>query len=119
MRSNRNNVTIAILSIEMVMKESKFTLDSFNNLKLLLFHSANPVNRKNFKIFFCILGVLVSGIYGFHGNRKVPFLKITVAVPPLLAATKRILEQGFTCPGYSCYGFQAYESNIDFEIRFY
>ena len=57
------------------------------------------------------------GIYGFHGNRKVPFLKITVAIPRLIAPAKRLLEQGFTCPGYSSHGFQAYESNIDFEVR--
>lgn len=60
---------------------------------------------------------IISGIYGFHGNKKVPFLKITVALPRLIAPAKRLLEQGFSCPGYSQFGFQAYESNIDFEIR--
>ncbi|KAJ8299468.1 hypothetical protein KUTeg_023528 [Tegillarca granosa] len=44
--------------------------------------------------------------------------QITVALPRLIAPAKRLLEQGFTCPGYSQFGFQAYESNIDFEIRF-
>ena len=57
------------------------------------------------------------GIYGYHGSRKIPFLKITVAIPRLIAPTKRLLEQGFACPGYSQYGYQTYESNIDFEIR--
>lgn len=57
-------------------------------------------------------------IYGYHSNKKLPFLKITVALPRLIAPTKRLLEQGFTCPGYSVHGFQTYESNIDFEIRF-
>ncbi|XP_060084003.1 DNA polymerase delta catalytic subunit-like [Ylistrum balloti] len=57
-------------------------------------------------------------IYGYHGNRKVPFLKITVALPRLIAPAKRLLEQGFTCPGYLQHGFQSYESNIDFEVRF-
>ncbi|GFR97478.1 DNA polymerase [Elysia marginata] len=62
--------------------------------------------------------VMKESIYGYHGNRKVPFLKITVALPRLIAPAKRMLEQGFVCPGYSHYAFQTYESNIDFEIRF-
>lgn len=57
-------------------------------------------------------------IYGYHGNRKIPFLKITVALPRLIAPAKRLLEQGFTCPGYLQHGFLSYESNIDFEVRF-
>lgn len=57
------------------------------------------------------------GIYGYHGNRKIPFIKITVALPRLIAPSKRLLEQGFKCPGYGQHGFQTYESNIDFEIR--
>ncbi|XP_070554652.1 LOW QUALITY PROTEIN: DNA polymerase delta catalytic subunit-like [Ptychodera flava] len=57
-------------------------------------------------------------IYGFHGNRMLPFLKITMALPKLIAPCKRILETGFQCPPYTHGGYQAYESNIDFEIRF-
>lgn len=57
-------------------------------------------------------------IYGFHQNRKQMFLKITVALQRLIAPAKRLLEQGFLCPGYAVQGFQTYESNIDFEIRF-
>lgn len=59
------------------------------------------------------------GIYGYHGNKKIPYLQITVALPRLIAPCKRLLEQGFQCPGYSQYGFQTYESNIDFEIRYW
>ena len=58
------------------------------------------------------------GIYGYHGNKKIPFLKVTVAIPRLIAPSKRILENGFQCPGYPNSGFQTYESNIDFEIRY-
>ncbi|XP_005098812.2 DNA polymerase delta catalytic subunit [Aplysia californica] len=57
-------------------------------------------------------------IYGYHGNRKIPFLKVTVALPRLIAPCKRLLEQGFVCPGYPQHAYQTYESNIDFEIRF-
>lgn len=69
--------------------------------------------KKKMYIFLCYF----AGIYGYHGNKKIPFLKITVAIPRLIAPAKRLLEQGFTCPGYSINGFQAYESNIDFEVR--
>lgn len=62
--------------------------------------------------------VLKERIYGYHGHRKVPFIKITMAIQRLIAPAKRLLEQGFNCPGYGQYGFQSYESNIDFEIRF-
>ncbi|KAL5007030.1 hypothetical protein ScPMuIL_015836 [Solemya velum] len=62
--------------------------------------------------------VVKESIYGYHGNRKIPFLKITVSLPRLIAPSKRLLEGGFICPGYSQYGFLTYESNIDFEIRF-
>ncbi|GFO41579.1 DNA polymerase [Plakobranchus ocellatus] len=62
--------------------------------------------------------VMKESIYCYHGNRKNPFLKITVALPRLIAPAKRMLEQGFVCPGYSQHAFQTYESNIDFEIRF-
>ncbi|XP_025087757.1 DNA polymerase delta catalytic subunit-like [Pomacea canaliculata] len=62
--------------------------------------------------------LLKESIYGYHGNRKIPFLKITMAIPRLIAPAKRLLEQGFVCPGYAQHGFQTYESNIDFEIRF-
>ncbi|XP_052797645.1 DNA polymerase delta catalytic subunit-like [Mya arenaria] len=62
--------------------------------------------------------VLKENICGYHGNRKIPFIKITVAIPRLIAPAKRLLEQGFNCPGHGQHGFQGYETNIDFEIRF-
>ena len=59
----------------------------------------------------------IAAIYGYHGNRKVPFIKITMALPRLIAPAKRLLEQGFNCPGHGQHGFQGYETNVDFEIR--
>ncbi|PIK37764.1 DNA polymerase delta catalytic subunit [Apostichopus japonicus] len=57
-------------------------------------------------------------MYGYNGNRKSPFLKITVALPRLVAPAKRLLESGFSVPPlYPLRGYQSYESNIDFEIR--
>lgn len=57
-------------------------------------------------------------MYGYHGNTKLPFLKITMAVPKLVAPAKRLLEQGLQIPPhYMNNAFSAFESNIDFEIR--
>ena len=57
-------------------------------------------------------------IRGYHGNTKKKFLKITIALPKLVAPARRILETGFSVPGYGEQGFQTFESNIDFEVRF-
>ncbi|CAG0882897.1 unnamed protein product [Cyprideis torosa] len=80
MRSNREEVTQTVLSVECQLKES---------------------------------------IYGFRGNQKQAFLKITVALPRLVAAGRRLLERGEVLVdpfGQRCY--TPFESNIDFEIRF-
>jgi hypothetical protein len=57
------------------------------------------------------------GIFGYHSQREVMFLKITVSVPRLLSVVKRVLEQGFQCPGYNSHAYQCYETNIDFDTR--
>ncbi|XP_061445561.1 DNA polymerase delta catalytic subunit isoform X1 [Rhineura floridana] len=57
-------------------------------------------------------------MYGYHGEHLVPFLKITMAMPRLIAPAKRLLEQGLRCGTLGVHHYQAYESNIDFEIRF-
>ena len=46
-----------------------------------------------------------------------PFLKITVVLPKLVAPAKRLLENGITLQSYGFRAFQAYESNIEYEIR--
>nr|BCB92279.1 DNA polymerase delta catalytic subunit [Cyzicus gifuensis] len=60
---------------------------------------------------------MMESIYGYHFNKKTPFLKITLALPRFIAASKRLLERG-EVPPFTDFQFQAYESNIDFEIRF-
>ncbi|XP_022785647.1 DNA polymerase delta catalytic subunit-like [Stylophora pistillata] len=79
MRSNKDNVTQAVLAVDCEMKES---------------------------------------IYGYHSNRKIPFLRITMALPKLIAPAKRILETGFKCADLPERGYSTYESNIDYEVRF-
>ena len=60
-----------------------------------------------------------SSIYGFQGNVKSPFIKITLIIPKLVAAAKRLMERGeISIPGIGSQAIKAFEANIDFEIRF-
>ncbi|XP_076045367.1 DNA polymerase delta 1, catalytic subunit isoform X2 [Oratosquilla oratoria] len=62
--------------------------------------------------------VMRESIYGFHGNKPSQFLQITMALPRLIAAAKRLLGDGKVVFGTMNVAYEAYESNIDFEIRF-
>ncbi|KAJ9587970.1 hypothetical protein L9F63_018599 [Diploptera punctata] len=57
-------------------------------------------------------------LMGYSGDKNVNFIKITVALPRLIAAAKRLLERDTIYPPAGSHNFQAYESNIDFDIRF-
>ena len=70
-------------------------------------------NKFYFLITFCFKFMLC-----FYTLLNKLFLKITVAIPWLTPPANHLLEQGFVCPGYAQHGFQTYESNIDFEIRY-
>lgn len=70
--------------------------------------------------FIMILGVKLifpADMYGYHGKRIMDFLRITMAMPRLIAPAKRLLEQGFKFGPFPTQGYQSYEANIDFEIR--
>ena len=70
-------------------------------------------------VFQAVLAVeceMKESIYGFHGNRKIPFLRITMALPRLIAPAKRILETGFKFASFPERGYSTYESNIDYEV---
>uniref|UniRef100_A0A8C1XTY8 DNA polymerase n=1 Tax=Cyprinus carpio TaxID=7962 RepID=A0A8C1XTY8_CYPCA len=56
-------------------------------------------------------------MYHYHGNKPLEFLRITMAMPRLIAPAKRLLEQGFKFANFATQSYQAYEANIDFEIR--
>uniref|UniRef100_A0A3P9H543 DNA polymerase n=1 Tax=Oryzias latipes TaxID=8090 RepID=A0A3P9H543_ORYLA len=57
-------------------------------------------------------------MYGYHGQQSMDFLRITMAMPRLIAPAKRLLEQGFKFGHFPIQGYQSFEANIDFEIRF-
>ncbi|XP_061892445.1 DNA polymerase delta catalytic subunit [Entelurus aequoreus] len=57
-------------------------------------------------------------MYGYHGKKVLDFLRITMAMPRLVAPAKRLLEQGLKCGPFPLQSYQSFEANIDFEIRF-
>ncbi|XP_049801348.1 DNA polymerase delta catalytic subunit isoform X1 [Schistocerca nitens] len=57
-------------------------------------------------------------LFGYHGQDLQTFIKITVALPRLIAPAKRLLEKEVIFPALGPHQYQAYESNIDFDIRF-
>merc|ERR1719450_1924461 len=60
-----------------------------------------------------------STIYGIQGNKMIPYIKITLAIPKLIAASKRLMEKGeVKVPGIGDFIGRPFEANIDFEIRF-
>lgn len=61
--------------------------------------------------FFCL------GLYGYQGNRKMPFVKITMLLPNHINSAKKHLEQGFQCFGIFIQSPQFFESNVDFDTR--
>ncbi|XP_040490283.1 DNA polymerase delta catalytic subunit isoform X2 [Ursus maritimus] len=57
-------------------------------------------------------------MFGYHGQGPSPFLRITLALPRLMAPARRLLEQGIRVAGLGTPSFAPYEANVDFEIRF-
>ena len=57
-------------------------------------------------------------IMGYHSQRDVMFLKVTVLLPKLVPTAKRVLEHGFGFPGYEVKGYQCFETNVDFDTRY-
>lgn len=77
---------------------------------------SNKVNLQE-----AILEVIIverQSLMGYHGEEKYPFIKITLALPKLLAAAKRLLEKEIIYNKFDFQDCRAYENNIDFDIRF-
>lgn len=77
LRSNRENIQVAVLMVETVYRQN---------------------------------------LFGYHAEQLL-FLKITVALPRLIAAAKRLLERDNIFGAFPNHNYQAFESNIDFDIR--
>ncbi|CAK9809726.1 DNA polymerase delta catalytic subunit [Anthophora quadrimaculata] len=61
--------------------------------------------------------VYKQNMYGYTGGGKELFLKITVALPRLISRCKKIVEEETILSEFN-YNYKAFESNIDFDIRF-
>ncbi|XP_024939550.1 DNA polymerase delta catalytic subunit isoform X2 [Cephus cinctus] len=78
LRSNPYNIQEAVLSVELVKKQT---------------------------------------MYGYAGEEKMLFLKITVALPKLIAPCKRLLSKETVYAAF-IHEYRSFESNIDFDVRF-
>ncbi|CAA7034877.1 unnamed protein product [Microthlaspi erraticum] len=54
----------------------------------------------------------------YQQQKSQPFLKITVALPTMVASCRGILDRGIQIDGLGMRSFQTYESNIVFALRF-
>jgi len=57
-------------------------------------------------------------LFGYHGKATTSFLQVYMAMPGLVPAAKRILEDGFSCPGYPTQPYQCFEANMPFVLRY-
>lgn len=56
-------------------------------------------------------------MFGYRGDEAELFLKITVTLPKLIAACKRLLEKESVFPALGNHFYSPFESNIDIDIR--
>jgi len=63
---------------------------------------------------------LKQSIYGYHGDSKSPFIKITVNDPKMIAKARAKFETGLSVPGYDkpVISETSYESNLAYLLRF-
>ena len=57
-------------------------------------------------------------IYGYYGDDKNDFLKITLLLPKYVSKAKGVLEHGFSFPGFSSVSLAPFESNLAYTLRF-
>lgn len=90
-------------------------LETLNNAAL------GQLNNSLKDVTLVVLAVdlqMKESIFGYHGNRKRPFLCVTVTHPKVIAPCKRVLENGFTLQGIEHQVFECYETNFEFMLRF-
>lgn len=62
--------------------------------------------------------VMKENIYGFNGNKRSAFIKITTALSNHLNSAKRILEDGISFGPFEKLIFSTFESNLALIMRF-
>ena len=53
-----------------------------------------------------------------QGNRKSPFIMVTVTQHKMISACKRALEDGFAFSTFPALSYEVYETNIEYNLRF-
>lgn len=76
---------------------------------------SNPENIQ--EAVLAVERVYKQNMYGYAGSDKSLFLKITVALPRLVARCKKIVEEETILAEFN-HQYTAFESNIDFDIRY-
>jgi DNA polymerase delta subunit 1 len=70
----------------------------------------------------CILGTervrAKQSLLGYHFETTRDFLKVYVAMPSLIPATKRAFDEGFAVAGFGVISGQCYEANVPYILRF-
>lgn len=75
-------------------------------------------NQNNFQeVILAVEIVYKQTVYSYTGNDKNAFLKITVALPKLIAPCKRLLEKEIIYDAFN-HTYTPFETNIDFDIRY-
>ncbi|KAJ8686284.1 hypothetical protein QAD02_022078 [Eretmocerus hayati] len=74
-------------------------------------------NNENVQDFILAVEIVERQTVFGYTEKKSLFLKITVAIPKLIAPCKRLLESEIVFPALD-HKYTAFESNIDFDIRF-
>jgi len=105
-----------------IIAPSKFKEDQLNSMRKNIKNLVLAEMRANQDITEPVLKVemvMKETIYGFNYNQKIPFLKITVALPNLVGVAARALEKVNPATlGFGSEMIKIFESNIDFDIRF-
>ena len=57
-------------------------------------------------------------LFGYHGGTTMSVLQVYMAMPGLVPAARRILEDGFTVPGVGSQQYQCFEANMPFVLRY-
>lgn len=74
------------------------------------------------KLTKCILGTervrAKQSLLGYHFETTRDFLKVYVAMPSLIPATKRAFDEGFAVSGFGVVSGQCYEANVPYILRY-
>ena len=57
-------------------------------------------------------------VWNYQAEKSRPFIKITLALPTLVTACKKVLENGITGADGKLYNFPTFESNVLFVLRY-